>query len=402
MTLAFTLFCISLGSVFYTYLGYPLVLMLLGSVQQLRRDWQLVSNGATRRVGAARQAPTVAVLVAAFNEERHIAQRIQNLLTQDYPAHLLHVYIGSDASTDGTAAIAHGLADARLTFVEFTQRRGKPSVINDLAALAQADILVFSDANTFFASDAVRQLVRHFDRPEVACVCGELRLQRDGQAGDNQDHIYWRYERLLKFLENRIGALLGANGGVYALRRSSYRPIPANTIVDDFWISMQVLQAGQRCVYDPEAIATETTPERIGHEFSRRVRIGMGNFQALRQFAGLLNPARGMLAFTFLSHKVLRWLAPHCLLLGLAANVYLVFGQAGTAFSGPWLYPLALGLQAAFYAAAGLAWWLARRGPTPRALRLPLFFVSMNLALLLGFWQYIRGAASGVWARTAR
>jgi len=372
----------------YSYAGYPLLLLALSALRkpsvpppepQARTDW-----------------PQVTVLVAAHNEERDIAARVRNLLDQDYPAERLRVLVGSDGSSDATVDIVRTLQEQgaeRVQLQAFTQRRGKASVLNDLVALAspETEILVFTDANTSFAPDALRQLLCHFSVPEVACVCGELRLM--GSGGDNQDHIYWRYERMLKRHESRLGALLGANGGVYALRRSAYRAIPANTIVDDFWIAMQVYEAGQRCVYEREALAFEATPERVGEEFRRRVRIGMGNYQALTRFAGLLHPRHGALALALLSHKVLRWLAPQAMLLALASNALL----AAEPF-----YALLLLAQLLFYAAAALGWVMSRHGTAPRALRLPLFFVSMNLALLLGCWHYLRGGASGIWARSAR
>ena len=391
----------SLACIVYTYAGYPLVLTLISAAHQLRSDWQQVSGngsgGGTRRIAAQADLPQVAVLVAAFNEEQHIAQRIANLLSQDYPAERLHIYIGSDASSDRTAEIVRGLAHPRLTFVDFTARRGKASVINDLAALASEEILVFTDANTMFLPDAVQKLVRHFGRPDVACVCGELRLVKASTEplarSDNQDHIYWRYERLLKFFESRIGGLLGANGGVYALRRELYRAIPSNTIVDDFWISMQVVESGHRCVYDPEAVALETTPERISDEFRRRVRIGLGNYQAFKRFANLLSPLRGTVAFTFFSHKVLRWLVPHCMLIAFACNMLLMTQP---------LYAALLVGQLLFYGGAWYAWRRSLTGAAPKALRLPLFFVSMNLGLWMGFWRFLFGGASGVWARSSR
>jgi cellulose synthase/poly-beta-1,6-N-acetylglucosamine synthase-like glycosyltransferase len=395
-TIAIIFWC-SIACIVYTYAGYPLLLILMSSMHQVRSDWRQVSAGGTRRVRAGDRPPSVAVLVAAYNEEQHIGERIRNLLGQDYPPELLRIYVGSDCSSDRTAEICRsfdsGSDSERLTFVEFPARRGKASVINDLAAMATEDILVFTDANTSFRDDVVKTLMRHFGPADVACVCGELLLGSSHSSAENQDHIYWRYERLLKFFESRIGALLGANGGVYALRRKGYVAIPANTVVDDFWISMQVVEAGGRCVYDPEAVATETTPDRIGDEFRRRVRIGMGNYQAFKRFVGLLDPRRGAVAVSFFSHKCLRWLVPHCMVVALASNLALV----GNPF-----YACVLALQIAFYAAAWVGWWRSRTGNAPKPLRLPLFFVSMNLGLLLGFWKFATAGASGTWTRSAR
>lgn len=383
-------------AIVYTYLLYPVLLMGLSAVRQLRADLRYVAQGGSRRPTAAPSTglPTVAVLVAAYNEERHIAGRIRNLLELDYPADRLRIYIGSDGSSDATNRLVDEAQHERIVFRPFEQRRGKPSVINDLAALAQEEILVFTDANTAFEPDAVTRLVRHFADEEVGCVCGELRLVA-GAANENPDNVYWRYERMLKFFEGRLGALLGANGGVYALRREHYRPIPADTIVDDFSISVDLIERGLRCHYDPEARATEEIPPRIGDEFRRRVRIGIGNYQALRRHIGLLHPRHGYAALAFFSHKCLRWFAPHCMVLALLSNAVLALG--GHRF---WMAMLAA--QLAFYLLAAAGHLAGRGGSVPKVLRLPVFFVSMNMALLIGYYRYLTGGFSGAWARSAR
>lgn len=382
MNLIEPFFWLCVGAVLYNLFGYPLVLLAFAS----RRRAALPSEPMPDA-----NLPSVAVLVAAHNEERHIATRIRNLLTLDYPADRVRIFVGSDGSTDRSIEVLRDMANERVHVSDFAGRRGKASVLNDLVTLATEDILIFTDANTLFKADALRQLTRHFALPNVGCVCGELRLM--GSGGDNQDHIYWRYERLLKYHESSIGALLGVNGGVYAMRRTAYRPIPTDTIVDDFWISMQVVETGQRCLYAHDALAFEEVPERIADEFKRRVRIGMGNYQALRRFAGLLHPRHGTVAFAFFSHKVLRWLMPHAMVLALASNLLLADRP---------VYATLLAGQIAFYASACIGWRYSCSGITPRLLRAPLFFVSMNVALLLGWWQYLRGRSSGVWARSVR
>ena len=375
-------FWLSVAVVVYSNFGYPILVMVLA---QLRR------RPVQPEPMSAAECPSIAILVAAHNEENHIAERVRNLLALDYPAHRLHIFIGSDGSTDRTVDILRTMACEHVHVAATAQRRGKASVVNDLVALATQDILVFTDANTSFKPDTVGHLVRHFARADVGCVCGELRLL--GSGGDNQDHIYWHYERVLKFHESCIGALLGTNGGVYAMRRSAYVPIPSNTIVDDFWISMQVLESGQRCIYARDALAFESVPERIADEFQRRVRIGRGNYQALRRFAGLLHPRHGMVAFSFFSHKLMRWLVPHAMVVAFASNLLLLRHP---------LYASLLVGQLVFYGSSWIGWRHARKGTAPRVLRLPLFFVSMNLGLLLGWWQYVRGDLTGVWVRSSR
>jgi cellulose synthase/poly-beta-1,6-N-acetylglucosamine synthase-like glycosyltransferase len=387
------LLVIGLAAPAYTYFAYPVLLLLVAAGRQLRNDVALATGRQQRRAVdlAPDQWPSVAVLVAAYNEERHIAQRVANLLQCDYPAHLLRIYVGSDASSDATERLMHEQVQAhpdQVTFMPFKQRRGKPSVINDLAAQAREQILVFTDANTAFDPQAIKAMVRHLVKdPSIGSVNGEIRLFAP-EGSDNKDHVYWRYERMLKFFESRMGALLGAAGGVYAMRRAQYEPIPADTIVDDFSITAGLMLKGLRCHYEPAARATEETPPRLSDEFSRRVRIGMGNFQALARYAGLMHPRQGYAAWAFVSHKVLRWLVPHCLILALACNLLLLLQR--------WPYAALLALQCAFYA---LAWWGWRVG---RIARLPLLFVSMNLALLLGHWRYLRGGFGGAWNRSAR
>ncbi len=389
-------FWLSAAALVYTYILYPVLLVLISACRQVRADLRYVLQGMTRRVDArgADGVPTVAVLVAAYNEERHIAERIRNLLALDYPAERLRIYIGSDGSSDATNRIVEAARHERVEFRPFTQRRGKPSVINDLAACAREEILVFTDANTSFQPDAVRRLVRHFGASGIGCVCGELRLVAPA-GSENPDNLYWRYERMLKFFEGRLGALLGANGGVYALRREHYRPIPPDTIVDDFSISVDLIERGLRCHYDPEASASEEVPPRIGDEFRRRVRIGIGNYQALRRHVGLLHPRHGYRALAFFSHKCLRWFAPHFMVLALLSN-------AALCMDGRVLWLSLFALQVLFYLLALAGHLMSRRGPVPRLLRLPLFFVSMNMALLLGFFRFLTGTFSGAWARSAR
>ncbi len=381
--------------VVYTYGVYPVLLIALSGLKQLAADLRYLGSGSSRRAAQRERGrlPRVAVLVAAHNEERHIAERLRNLLACDYPPELMRVYIGSDGSSDATNALVRAAAHERIVFRAYEARRGKPSVINDLAALADEEILVFTDANTSFEPDAMAKLVRHFDDPGIGCVCGELRLTAP-PGSENPDNLYWRYERLLKFFEGRIGALLGANGGVYALRRAHYRAIPADTIVDDFSISVDLILRGLRCAYDPEARASEEIPARIEDEFRRRVRIGIGNYQAWRRHAALMDPRRGAVAFSFISHKCLRWLVPHALLVLLVANAALAAQREA--------YLLFFGVQLLFYGAAAVGYGLGRRGRVPRLLRVPVFFVSMNLALLVASYRYLSGQLSGTWARTPR
>lgn len=388
---------VSLGLLMYAYLGYPVLLMTIAAIKQMSTDLRFVLRSDSRRARhlAAERLPSVAIIIAAHNEQLHIARRIQNVLDCDYPKDRLHIYVGSDGSSDDTNRILAAIESEVLRFMPFAANRGKPSVVNDLVAAAEEDILVLTDANTYFSADAIKCLVRHFEDPAVGCVCGELRLANPmGGGGENPDGIYWRYERVLKFFEGRLGALLGANGGIYAVRRTLYRSIPANTIVDDFRVSVDIIERGFQCRYEPEARADEEVPPTIQDEFRRRVRIGMGNYQALVAHRFLLNPARGYVALAFVSHKLLRWFAPHLMIVAFFSNAVIVMQSV-------W-YAGLMASQIAFYGLATAGYALDRRGRVPAILRLPWFFVSMNIALLVGFVRFLRGNLSGTWIRSAR
>ena len=385
------LLCLSLAA--YSYLIYPLVLVVLASLVQAVRDVARVVTRAERRAVTADELLPVAIVIAAYNEEVHIRQRVENLLALDYPTELVSIYIGSDGSRDETASILASFQDPRLNVFAFSENRGKARVLNDLVSRTSAPVLVFSDANTFFDQRALKQLVRHFGDERVGGVSGELRLT--GVGGDNQDSLYWRVEQLLKFFEARIHGLLGANGAIYAIRRSLWLPLRGDTICDDFCVAMSVAASGHRLVYDPSAWADEETPASIPEEFQRRVRIGIGNFQALCRHPEYLFKTSAGTAFAYVSHKVLRWLAPHLLVVALTASAVLALN------SHFWLgMTLA---QAAAYGGAALLYRLSIRGVRlPGLLRIVAFLFALNWAFLVASWRYASGRYSGSWRRTSR
>ena len=393
MTAPEVLALVCIGAVLYSYALYPLLLALVASAAQGVRDARYVLAKRDRRTESDASLPEVAIIISAFNEERHIRQRIDNLLALDYPAHLLHAYIGSDGSRDETGAILAAQTDARIHGFVFDKNRGKATVLNDLVQRGSEPILVFSDANTFFDRLALRRLVAHFSELGVGGVSGELRLI--GVVGDNQDSLYWRVEQFLKFFEARINGLLGANGAIYAIRRSLWKPLAPDTICDDFCVAMNVAAARHRLVYEPAAWAEEEAPAGIGDEYQRRVRIGIGNFQALIRHPEYVWRTSAGTCFAYLSHKVLRWVAPHLLIVGLLAS--LLLGVQSSA----WL-TFAL-LQLGAYAAAAGLYALSRRGRVLRpVLRIPAFLFALNWAFLVASIRFATGQYSGSWKRTSR
>jgi len=385
---------VGLGLVAYSYLVYPLVLLGLAGLVQVWRDARYVYARRTRRRKGMQELPAVGIVISAFNEERDIGARIENLLSLDYPPGLLRIYVGSDGSSDGTERVIRGCTDPRVACRAFAENRGKSSVLNDLVAEVKEPLVVFSDANSAFDRQALVDLVAPFEDPRVGCVSGELRLS--GGGGDNQDSLYWRFEQFLKFCEARIGGLLGANGAIYAIRRNLWQPLRSDTICDDFTIAMGVAAAGHRLVYRPDAIAREVTPAGIGEEYRRRVRIGIGNFQALVRHPEYLFGTSGIMAFTYLSHKVLRWIAPHLLLLSLAASAILSLS------SSAWFaFTLA---QLACYGLAGMAFLASGRAGImlPGPLRVPAFLFALNWAFLVASARFAAGRYRGGWQRSER
>jgi len=375
-----------LAGVVYSYAVYPLFV------------WAFARVFGTARVPPADLAdgdlPMVSLLIAAYNEESVIGERLQNALALDYPAGKLEIVIASDGSSDRTNAIVEATKDPRVRLLAFPQRQGKAGVLNSAFPQLRGDIVVLSDANTNTGRLAIRQLVRWFQSPSVGVVCGRLVLT-DPVTGTNVDGMYWKYETFLKVCENRLGALLGANGAIYAVRRQLYTGIRRNTLIDDFVIPLAIrLRTGCTIEYDSNATAYEETPEAIGSEFKRRARIGTGGFQSLPVLWTLLNPAHGWIAFTYFSHKITRWLCPFLLIGAFGLNLFLVA-------DGP-LYAFMLALQFVLYAIAVAGTQLTSPGVPVRILRLTTLFAGMNLALLVGFWRWISTEPQGAWTRTAR
>lgn len=376
------IFWLCFGLVAFAYLGYPPTIWLLSRV-----------FGRKPVPPAVTDWPSVSLVIAAYNEQADIAERVRNALRLDYPADRLEIVIASDGSTDGTAAIVRGFDDPRVNLIEFSQRRGKPAVLNEVLPTASGEIIALSDANAMTSPDALKCLTRWFADPTVGTVCGRLVLT-DPATGRNVDSLYWKYETFLKKCESRLGALLGSNGAIYAIRKSLIPSIPDDTIVEDFVMPLRAkLLTGCRIIYDRDAVACEQTPERIGTEFHRRARIGAGGFQAIGLLWPLLNPINGWVAFTFFAHKILRWVGPFLLVVMTAANVVLL--------EQPFYRGMLLG-QIAFYAAAVAGAYLPTRPKPLRFLRLATMFVGMNAALMVGFFRWLTGTQRPAWQRTAR
>ena len=375
-------FWVCTALVVYVYAAYPALLWLLARM-----------FGVTATRPKRRPLPFVSVVIAAHNEESVIQERLDNLLRLDYPADRLEILIASDGSTDRTCEIVRTCASPQVRLLDFATNRGKTAVLNDAVEQANGEVILLSDANTMLDRRAARRMAYWFADPRVGVVCGRLILV-DSATGQNADGVYWKYETFLKICEARLGALLGANGAIYAIRRSLFPHPPDRLAVDDFVIPLLAqMRSGCRVVYDAGALAYEETPAEISAEFARRSRIGAGGFQSLSLLWPLLNPARGWISLAFMSHKVLRWVCPFFLLGAAIASTTLV---------GRPFYLTAAAAQAALYGVALAVYLWPGLGATSRFVRLPTLFTAMNLALLAGFFRWMWGRQAGAWQRTVR
>lgn len=382
------LFWSSISLILYSYIVYPVILILITKFAKKREDIAVLKSDLTDHL------PSVAIIIAAYNEEKEIINRLKNIENLDYPQEKLTVFIGSDASSDKTNALLEAYHSENLKFYPFKDRRGKTSILNDLCSYANEDVLVFTDANTVFEESVIKELVSKFNNNDVGGVCGELKLLSDAEGG-NQDGLYWEYEKFIKKREGEINGLLGANGAIYAIRRELYKDIPSDTIVDDFMIAMNVVLQGYDLVYTPKAKAHEYVPDDIVQEFKRRIRIGVGNYQAFFRLFRLLNPFNSFkYFFTYLSHKVLRWYTPHLLLVCLIANVFLL-GDAS-------IYLLSMFSQIFIYTISIVCLFKDCIDYFPKYLKIIINFVVMNIALFYGFLKYLNKNINPAWERTAR
>ena len=384
---------ICLAAVAYNYVGYPLLLFIMSVLFQAKADFVYLNRRVNRRcLPSSKYVPRVALLISAYNEALVIEAKVQNCVEIEYPSERLDFWFGLDAPTDSTAELLKRVPTSHMHVLTFPRRRGKLAVLCDLARRTQADILVLTDANTMLDRNCIRNMVRHFSDPQVGAVSGEeVRTVVEG-TDPGAESIYWRYESAIKILESRLNCSQGGNGAALAVRSSLFRP-RSQSIVEDFQIPLEIRFKGFRVVYDPEAIATEEIPTTFTAQFVRRVRIGAGNYQTLLRNPRYLNPMNGLLTFTFISHRVLRWLGPLFLLTAffcsIAMAVHSKFGAV-------------LALQCVFYSTALIGYASKKRGRSAGWFAAPLNFCCMNLALLMGLYTYLTGRQGATWSATPR
>jgi len=389
-----TAFWICAFLVFYTYLGYGMLLWLLVRVKRI------VAGKAVRTTLPVDDAelPDVTFMVCAYNEQDVVDMKMKDIRQLDYPKDKLHITWVTDGSTDQTNDRLKAYADVEVIFTP--ERKGKTAALNHGLSLVQSPITVMTDANTMVNAGAIREIVRLMQDQKVACVAGEKRVlaRQDGQVAAEGEGLYWRYESALKQLDSELYSAMGAAGELNAIRTALYRPMPENALLDDFVMSMDMVDRGYRIAYTHDAYAMEYGSADLGEESKRKRRIAAGGLQSSWWLRRMMNPFRNaVVAFQFVSHRVLRWsITPVALMALIPLNVILVVMKAGTIYNILWL------LQIVFYAAALGGYLLERHGRRSRLLYVPYYFLFMNMNVFAGIPYLYSHRGGGTWEKAKR
>ena len=388
------LFWVLLVIIFYTYIGYGIVLYLLVLMKRLfikKKTFNLSDD----------ELPEVTLLIPAYNEKDYVAQKMKNTMDLNYPKEKLNVFWVTDGSDDGTNNIAEQYENVRC--FHKNERKGKINAMNRVMPFVKTPISIFSDANTDLGKNSILHIVNCFADEKVGCVSGEKRIvnkDEDVAAGAGEG-LYWKYESTLKKWDAELYSVVGAAGELFAIRTELYHPVEPDTILDDFIISLRVAKKGYTIQYNPEAYAIENASQNVEEELKRKVRISAGGIQSVVRLRGLLNIFKyGLLSFQFISHRVLRWtITPLSLILLIPVSGSLAFMEGLTTFD---FYSSFFWFQVLGYAAALLGWLLENKSTRIKALFVPYYFFIMNLSVVLGFFRYINKNQSVNWDRAKR
>lgn len=387
MNLLLTLFWIAAFLVFYTFFGYGIIVWIAVKCKEL------VSK--PERFSIVEEYPEVTLLIAAYNEADIIDRKMENCASLKYPSDRIRFVWVTDGSTDGTPEVLRRYPE-NIVLHEDT-RAGKSHALNRAIKYVTSPIVIMTDANTILNEDSIYLIVRKFDNPKVGCVAGEKRVLSIGDNAASTEGLYWKYESFLKELDDRLNSTMGAAGELIALRRELWREIPADTIGDDMFLSMDVLRRGYKIAYCKEAYAMELPSADIGEERKRKVRLAGCALQNVCRLRDLMNPFKyGITAFQYVSHRVFRWIvSPVCLILMLLFNFFAVLAGA------PLFYHIVLLLQLLFYLAA-FAGMILDRKEKAGILRVPYYFLFANFTMFAGIGYLARNKGNGAWEKAKR
>jgi len=386
-----TAFWICLILVFYTYIGYGMLLWVLVSIKRL-----IYGRQKKRELPPDNELPEVTLMICAYNEQDIVDSKMENTRQIKYPK--LKVVWVTDGSNDHTNDYLAKYHDVEVIYSP--ERRGKTAALNHGLSLVKSELVVMTDANTMLNPESIQEIVRCFMDPKVACVAGEKRVaaRHEGQAAAEGEGLYWKYESTLKRWDGELYSAMGAAGELCAIRRSLYEPMPENALLDDFVMSLRMVDKGYKIAYTADAYAMEYGSADLTEESKRKRRIAAGGLQSIWWLRNMMNPLRQpVVAFQFVSHRVLRWsITPIALLLLIPLNVLLVFLKAGNIYTWIWV------LQLVFYLAAYLGYLLEQYGRRNKWLYVPYYFLFMNLNVFRGMTYLRTHKSSGAWEKAKR
>lgn len=389
-----TAFWICAFLVFYTYLGYGMLLWLLVRLKRIVR-------GKAERTALPTddaELPEVTFMVCAYNEQDVVDMKMKDIHQLDYPKNKLHITWVTDGSSDNTNERLKAYPDVDIIFTP--ERKGKTAALNHGLSLVKSDITVMTDANTMVNAGAIKEIVRLMQDPKVACVAGEKRVMAryEGQAAAEGEGLYWKYESALKRMDSELYSAMGAAGELNAIRTALYEPMPENALLDDFVMSMEMVDKGYKIAYTSDAYAMEYGSADLQEESKRKRRIAAGGLQSSWWLRKMMNPfRRPIVAFQFVSHRVLRWsITPFALMALIPLNVALVLMKAGTVYTAIWL------LQILFYLAALCGYVLEQKGHRSKLLYVPYYFLFMNMNVFAGIPYLYSHRGGGTWEKAKR
>lgn len=382
------LFWLSIFIVFYTYLGYGILLYVLVKLKELFKK--------PVKLTPSEPLPEVTLFIAAFNEQEIVEVKMENCHALSYPKDKLKIVWVTDGSNDRTNELLKAYPEVQVQFQP--ERKGKTAALNRGMQFISTPYVIFTDANTMLNPEAIMEIISRFSDPKVGCVAGEKRVEiSSAQGATAGEGIYWKYESTLKNLDDRLYSAVGAAGELFAIRSSLFRTMPNDTLLDDFILSLQIAQKGYKIAYCKEAYATETASLNMKEEEKRKVRIAAGGLQSVWRLRSLLNIFRyHILSFQYISHRVLRWtITPFVLFLLIPLNIIL-------ACSGMTFYIILLILQVLFYAMAYAGYQSEQKNIRKKVFFIPYYFLFMNVNVIRGFFYLSGNKGNGAWDKAKR
>ena len=372
------IFYVPLFFIAYTYLGYGVLILTL-------------SRLFAKPINKKDFKPKITVLISAYNEEKVIKERVNNILVQKYPKDLIKVIIVSAGSTDRTADIISEIDSPNVKLIEISEKIGKAQALNQAMSLCDTEFIVLADARQKFDKKAISKLMENFADEKVGAVSGELCFEKTDKTGVGEGiDFYWNYEKLLRKAESRVDSTVGATGAIYAIRKSLFKPIPADSLLDDVIIPMNIVIQGFRCVFEEEAKAYDMVANKHDHEARRKIRTIAGNFQLFFRFKSLLNPFKNRIWFQTFSHKFLRIIAPIFIAMLLISNLFLIEDI---------FFRALLFLQIIFYLFGIFGYSLRHTNIKFKLFSVPQTFIMLNIITIRAFWEYLFNDPQSLWRK---